>query len=411
MKRVVSSLLAAAAVVVASGSAFAQDQMVWWTWNWDSAWQEETWSKKAKEFSDQTGIQVEIRTMPWNELGPGIRTASSADRVGDVVMVPHSDYLWLSRSALLSDVTGLVNDELDPGDFIPAIFEGMKVDGKIFGVPERRAGYALVYNEAILKQAGVDKVPETLDEVIAAAKQVTEKVEGVFGWGMPLMPTGNAYNRWENVFYAYGGSWLDETGKDVPANFLDAAAKAFQFHKDVAPYTPPSHLEDTNDDLVRFASQGLVALWQNTLSSVSTMKELTSAELLPSIKYAPFPAGAEGNLGVTSVNGWDVVIPAGAPNPEAGKKFLAFWTSSQNMGDTTMTLPSRKSSMSNPRITAYPEPFLGGKGKDTLSETWAGDVRGVVWEQLQGVVLDQVTPADAAQKVADAVKAGIAQSK
>ena len=62
MKRVVSSLLVAAAVLVASGSAFAQDQMVWWTWNWDSAWQEETWSKKAKEFSEQTGIQVEIRT-------------------------------------------------------------------------------------------------------------------------------------------------------------------------------------------------------------------------------------------------------------------------------------------------------------------------------------------------------------
>ena len=39
--------------------------------------------------------------------------------------------------------------------------------------------------------------------------------------------------------------------------------------------------------------------------------------------------------------------------------------------------------MSNSHITAYPEPFLGGKGKDTLSETWAGDVRGVVWESFR----------------------------
>lgn len=410
MKRTARSLLAAAAFL-AAGSALAQDQITWWTWNWDSTWQEENWTKKAQEYAAANGVKLEIRTMPWNELGPGIRTASGADRVGDVVMVPHSDYLWLARSGLLKDITGLVNADLDPKDIIPTVYEGMQVDGKVYGVPERRAGYALVYNDAILKEAGVAKVPETLDEVIAAAKLITEKVPGKFGWGMPLMPTGNAFNRWENIFYTYGGSWLNADKTGIPDDFVEKATAAFQFHKDIAPYTPPSHLEDTNDDLVRFASQGLVGLWQNTLSSVSTMKEITPPEMLASIKYAPFPAGIPGNLGVTSVNGWDVVVPAGAPNAAAGEKFLAFWTSSQNMGDTTLTLPARLSAMSNPRIAAYPAPFLGGKGKDTLSETWAGDVRGVVWESLQGVVLGEVEPADAATKVAEAVKAGIAKSK
>lgn len=410
MKSIVKSLLAAAAMVV-SGSAFAQEQITWWTWNWDSAWQEENWTKKAKEWGDANGVTVEIRTMPWNELGPAIRTASGANRVGDVVMVPHSDYLWLAKSGLLTDVTTLVNAELNPQDVIPAVFEGMKVDGKVFGMPERRAGYALVYNDAILKQAGIDKVPETLADVIAAAKQITEKVPGVFGWGMPLMPAGNAFNRWENIFLSYGGAWLNADKTDIPANFVEAATKAFQFHKDITPYTPPSRLEDTNDDLVRFASQGLIGLWQNTLSSVSTMKEITPPETLANIKYAPFPAGVPGNLGLTSVNGWDVVVPAGATNPATAQKFLAFWTSSQTQGDTTLTLPARMSSMSNPRIAAYPAPFLAGKGKDTLSETWAGDVRGVVWESLQGVVLGDVEPAAAATKVADAVKAAIAKSK
>ncbi len=401
MKRL-GALIACSSLALMAGLSVARADIVWWSWNWDSAWQEQTWTEKAAEFTKQTGIKVDIRIMPWNELAPAVQTGSSADRVGDVVMVPHTDYVWLSRSNLLSDLSAMLPN-MNPDDFIPSVLAGMKEDGKVYGIPTRRAGYALVYNEEILKKAGIDAPPVTMDELVADARAVSEKVPGAYGWGMPLMPTGNAYNRWENVFYSYGGRWLNEDKSDIAPTLQDAALKAFQLHVDLLPYTPPSRVEDTNDDMVRLASQGLVGLWQNTLSSVSTMKEMTPEALRPSIKYAPFPAGIEGNLGVTSVNGWDMVIPAASQNKDEAKKFLEYWTTGENMGNTVLTLPARLSSMSNPRVQNYPKAFLSGNGVDTLSEAWSGEIRTVVWDQLQGIALGEVD----AQKATDALVAAV----
>ena len=402
-------LVAISAIAMMAGVSAAQAKITWWSWNWDSAWQEETWTAKAKEFTEQTGIEVEIRTMPWNELAPGIQTSSSANRAGDVVMVPHSEYAWLARAGLLTDITS-VYPNIDPDDFVPATLKGMDESGKYYGVPTRRAGYALVYNESILAKAGITEPPKTLEELLADAKLIAEKVPDAYAWGMPLMPAGNAFNRWENIFFSYGGEWLNADKSDLAPEFEAAAKAAFQFHQDIAPYTPPSRLEDTNDDLLRLAAQGVVGIWQNTLSSVSTMAEVTAPDLLPSVKYSLFPAGLEGNEGVTSVNGWDIVIPATAANPDEAIKFVEWWTTSQNMGDTELTLPARVSALEHPRIAAYPPAFLSGNGKDTLSEAWAADIRGVVWDQLQGVVLGEVSADDATAAVAEAVRAAIAKS-
>lgn len=48
-----------------------------------------------------------------------------------------------------------------------------KFDGKILSLPFQTSTPRLVYNKDLLDRAGVEKVPETFEEVVAAAKQVT----------------------------------------------------------------------------------------------------------------------------------------------------------------------------------------------------------------------------------------------
>jgi len=396
--------------------AFSKPVVQWWVWNWDSEWQAKTWTAKAQEFENSTGIHVEIINQPWNKLGEKIRASSMAGNPPDVVMILHSDYSWLAASGLLKDITEIARADIDLSDFKEGALASVSVDGKLYGLPWRRAGYALVYNADLLRQVGIYYPPNTLEEVKDYAARVTALGGGVYGWAMPLSGTSvnGVFYRWENIFFSYGGDWLNEDKTDVAPGFLNAATAAFRFHADMAKYAPPSKLEDNDDDVIRLAALGRVAMWQDHMSAVSTIDALMPPELHKAIGYALMPEGrydaaTNTSYRMTSVGGWDIVIPAQAPNPEGAWKFFKFWVSAQNMGNTTLGIPVRISSMSNPRIAVYPEPFVQGEIKSTLGEAFSPEVRSTVWEQTQAVVLGMSTPEQAAKIVADKVKSLLAE--
>jgi len=395
--------------------AVSKPVVQWWVWNWDSEWQAETWAAKAQEFENSTGIHIEIINQQWNKLGEKIRASSMAGNPPDVVMILHSDYSWLAASGLLKDITEIAGADIDISDFKEGALTSVSVDGKLYGLPWRRAGYALVYNADLLRQVGIHYPPNTLEEVKDYAARVTA-LGGVYGWGMPLSGTSvnGVFYRWENIFFSYGGDWLNEDKTDVDPGFLNAATASFQFHADMAKYAPPSKLEDTDDDVIRLAALGRVAMWQDHMSAVSTIDALIPPEVHKAIGYSVIPEGrydaaTNTSYRLTSVGGWDIVIPAQAPNPEGAWEFLKFWVSPQNMGNTTLGLPVRISSMSNPRIAAYPEPFVQGEIKSTLAEAFSPEVRSTVWEQAQAVVLGMSTPEQAAKILADKVKSLLAE--
>ena len=72
-----------------------------------------------------------------------------------------------------------------------------KFDGKILSLPFQTSTPRLVYNKDLLDRAGVEKVPETFEEVVAAAKQVTDQLkgEGIYGFAINLKSPGSALGR------------------------------------------------------------------------------------------------------------------------------------------------------------------------------------------------------------------------
>ena len=65
-------------------------------------------------------------------------------------------------------------------DFTPALVERMTYQGKLYAVPQVTDMQLLVYRKSMLQKAGVQP-PQTVDELIAAAKTLTtNKVKGLF---------------------------------------------------------------------------------------------------------------------------------------------------------------------------------------------------------------------------------------
>ena len=96
-----------------------------------------------------------------------------------------------------------LNDFLTDEDY--AYFGGNKgivesvnmFDGKILSLPMSISTVRLVYNKGILAKAGIEKVPTTFTEVVAAAKQITEKLsgDGIYGFAINLKSPASALGR------------------------------------------------------------------------------------------------------------------------------------------------------------------------------------------------------------------------
>ncbi len=405
------AFLLLAGVVFGIGTTGAQDQPVikFWLWNWDSPLQQETWTQSVQKFTAETGIKVDIFTVEWDKIGEKLRAASIAGNPPDVALVLHSDYVWLARGGFLRDITEEANREMDLSDFIPSALDSVKIDGKLYGLPWRRAGYALVYNDLLFSQAGIEYPPRTLEEIKADAAIITQKLPGVYGWAMPLGRPGGAFMRWQNIFYSYGGDWLNEEKTDVAPSFMEAAVKAFQFVRDIWEFVPPSSIQDTDDDVLKMASLGKIAMWQDHLSALDSIDKLFPPELKEHIKYALFPSGVPSmESGITAVGDWDIVIPKASINLDAAWEFVKYWETGENMGELDQ-LPARKSGMSVPRIAEIPEAFRIGTTKITLSEPFQPTIQELVVNGLQSIVLDRATPQEVAEAIAAKIRAFLSE--
>ena len=120
------------------------------------------------------GVHVEITSLAWGSAFEKFATMVSAGDVPDVVEMPDR---WLSlyaNSGRLEslepylakwDGTAGLNDR--------ALELGRYVDKTAYMLPYGFYLRALFYNKALLKQAGVDAPPKTLDDFAAAAKKVS----------------------------------------------------------------------------------------------------------------------------------------------------------------------------------------------------------------------------------------------
>jgi len=100
------------------------------------------------------------------EIGKKYLTLIAANELPDVTYVK---YPWLESMVggnMLADLTDYVN----PDNYVDGMYS-VTYQGRIYGMPNKFSGYNLIlYNEKMWKEAGYEKFPATLDELIEAGK-------------------------------------------------------------------------------------------------------------------------------------------------------------------------------------------------------------------------------------------------
>ena len=181
------------------------------------------------EFEKATGIHVDLQTLSWDDIRPKLVTALIAGSAP--ADVTEFDWSWTGQFADAGWYLPLNNviDADTVNDIgVAKIFT---VNGNLLGVPYTNDFRVMLVNKKQFADAGITKMPTTLDELVADAKQIKAKGITQYPIGLPLSPTEGASTSWYLLTKAEGGDLFDKDWKPLFTSPDSAGYKAMALEK------------------------------------------------------------------------------------------------------------------------------------------------------------------------------------
>lgn len=260
--------------------------------------------KMAQEFTEKTGIKVNIVAVAEDQFDQAITSAAAADTLPDVVAaLPLSALRTLASGDLLdTDTAKKVVDDLGADTFAARSLDLTKDGDKQLGVPSDGWGQLLVYRRDLFDKAGLD-APRTYDAIQTAAQALNGK-NGVAGITLATAP-GNSFTEQTFEYLAQAnGCELIDNDKNVT---LDSAqcVRTFDFYSKLAKnYSGKGNQTDDSTRATYFAGKAAMVIWSSFI--LDEMAGLRTDALPSCTECRSVPSFLAQNSGiVTSIQGPD----------------------------------------------------------------------------------------------------------
>src|SRR5690348_5866969 len=167
-------ILTAAFMAMASSVALAQSTTITFRFN-----DTEAEVKGAiDEFQRQNpDIKVDLQRIGWKDARNQFLREAAVGQGPDVI---HSAQVWvkeMGKAGAALSIDDFLKKDPPPNGFKDFISQDLATgtDGHVYGLPWTTDTWAMVYRRYLLKQAGIDKLPETWDELRADSAAVYKK--------------------------------------------------------------------------------------------------------------------------------------------------------------------------------------------------------------------------------------------
>jgi ABC-type glycerol-3-phosphate transport system substrate-binding protein len=317
------------------------------------------YNQAIAEFEKENpGIKVEMESVSTDSRLQKVTAALRARTMPEVFKLLSEERVDFARKGYLVPLDGIV-DAIGEKDFVDGTIH--RVDGKVYDIPYTLNNFnVLFYRSDLLKAANVTP-PRNWDELLAAAKTLTQGDTQGF-----IFPAGQ--NRMNSLAFASlvwsaGGTFFDKNLKVTFDN--PATIKALQFLKSLTPYVPKGVASYSYSDMINVYLTGKIAMDVYAPRLIATAYS-TVPDLAAKTSVAPTPRGPSG-IGVEfiSPNSYAIASPkVGAKNTEAALKFLKFIVTGDRLKDFSLTayphmIPPLKSVQA--AVIAAGTPKMGGR--------------------------------------------------
>ncbi|HLI61438.1 MAG TPA: sugar ABC transporter substrate-binding protein [Solirubrobacteraceae bacterium] len=287
-----------------------------------------TLTKEFKKFTAQTGVKVNMQVIPWSDLLQKILTSVTSGTGPDVMEIGNTWAPSLSAShGFLPFDTANMNAIGGASKFAASSLKVSGLPGQApVSVPVYSEAYALFYNKADFKAAGISKPPATWAQLIADGKKLT--TGGRYGIAIEGGSTSEAAH-WAFLLGMQAGNPLYANGK---WNFATAReAKAISTYVNMVGSehiaNPSDAQNNSNVAESDFANnKAAMLVWQNPMSTLAQLGMKPSE-----YGSAPLPSFTPGATGTADLQtfpaGINLAIPASTKHKAAALALVKFLTS------------------------------------------------------------------------------------
>lgn len=306
---------------------------------------------RIPEFEELTGLSVELTQLGEDQLSDqyNVKLNAGTDEIDVLMYRTLQEGRLFASNGYLSDLTDRVEEsaEWDWADFQPSAVEATTYEGEVVGVPIVTDQAVLYYRSDLLAEAGLE-VPDTLEELEAAAKIISESNEGVAGFvgRTAAAPTVSPFS---SFLFSFGGEFIDEDGNSAIAS--DEAKEAYEYYgRLINLYGPENVSTDTSwPQAAAIFAQGNAAFFTDASSLYKNLTDEKNSVVSDAVGFAPFPAGPAGSKPY-NVPGWALAMNEASSNQDAAWKFIEWATSPE------MSLDIQKAGIPGPRTSVWANP-------------------------------------------------------
>ena len=170
MRKTITILLIASFCFL--GTALAKDADVELT-GWP--YQVDVVRENLGRFASQSGLSATFNPFPSNEYHTKMVASFTSGTNFDVVYVRDSFLAEWASAGWIVPITGLPGVDDYMADLPQGIIEQMTFEGEVYGLPYYSGNSVFVYNQRLLKKAGINSPPKTWDELTKQASTLKQK--------------------------------------------------------------------------------------------------------------------------------------------------------------------------------------------------------------------------------------------
>jgi multiple sugar transport system substrate-binding protein len=313
----------------------------------------------AADYSTEKGIKIEIVQAPYaNVFEQGANAGATKSGVFDIILMDDPWIPFFAENGHLEDLTSYFNTMGVPGpdsDFLAkslAVCRNPYNSGPFVCIPYVGNAQMFFYDGAKFGEQGVTGAPKTWDDVIKAAKAMTDAGGGRYfgyvfrgGEGNPVVAD------FMPIFWSYGADLFNADRSKVTIDTAEGAnaMKTFMALKETAPKGVESY---SADEVGRALAAGTAASSINWPNWVATFEDPSQSQVVGKISYSAIPSGT--HAGASEIGHWTMGIMSASKNKQEAFDFMVWATSAEQIkiSATRGNPPVRFSVFTDPELTA-----------------------------------------------------------